>query len=96
MKFGAFSDALEETSTGGGTMVVLTHGLSCGWARRREALGEVDVAHVAAAAAEVVGAVLHVRRRVGHHAAVLAAALLVTGVGPATLKEGDWLIVGLP
>lgn len=77
-------------------MVVLTDGLGCGRARRREALGEVDIAHVAAAAAEVVGAVLDVRRRVGHHAAVLATALLVTGVGPATLKGVDWLVTGVP
>lgn len=72
-------------------MVVLTDGLRRGGAGRGEALGEVDVAHVAAAAAEVVGAVLDVRRRVGHHAAVLPAALLVAGVGPATLtgRRGD-------
>lgn len=66
-------------------MVLLTEGLRRGGAGRGEALGEVDVAHVAAAATEVVGAVLDVRRRVGYHTAVLAAALLVAGVGPATL-----------
>lgn len=72
-------------------MVALTDGLRRGGAGRGEALGEVDIAHVAAAAAEVVGAVLDVWRRVGHHAAVLAAALLVGRVGPATLTgmRGD-------
>lgn len=67
-------------------MPLLTDGLRRGGAGRGEALGEVDVAHVAAAAAEVVGAVLDLRRQVGHHAAVHAAALLVARVGPATWR----------
>lgn len=66
---------------------LLTDGLRRGGAGRGEALGEVDVAHVAAAAAEVVGAILDLRREVGHHAAVPAAALVVADVGPATLTK---------
>lgn len=65
-------------------MCVLTDGLCRGGPRRGEVLGEVDVAHVAAAAAEQVGAVLHLRRQVGDHAAVLPAALVVAQVGPAS------------
>lgn len=63
---------------------VLTDGLRRGGTGRREALREVDVAHVTAAAAEVVRAVLDLRGEVGHHAAVLAATLLVAQVSPAT------------
>lgn len=63
---------------------VLTDGLCRGGAGRREALCEVDVAHVTATAAEVVRAILDLRGEVGHHAAVLAATLVVTQVSPAT------------
>lgn len=59
-------------------------GLWRGGARRGEFLGEVDVAHVAGAAAEVVRPILDLRREVGHHAAVVAAALAVPQVSPAT------------
>lgn len=63
---------------------VLTNGLRRGGAGGREVLREVDVAHVAAAAAEVVRAILDLLREVGHHAAVVAANLLVADVSPAT------------
>lgn len=62
---------------------VLT-GLWRGGARRGEFLGEVDVAHVTGAAAEVVRPILDLRREVGHHAAVVAATLVVAQVSPAT------------
>lgn len=65
-------------------MHVLTDGLCRGGTGRREALREVDVAHVTAAAAEVVGTVLDLRGEIGHHAAVLAATLVVAQVSPAT------------
>ena len=63
---------------------VLTEGLCGGGAGQREVLGEVDVAHVAPAAAEVVSPILDLRGEVGHHAAVVAARLVVTEVGPAS------------
>lgn len=63
---------------------VLTDGLRRGGAGRREVLGEVDVAHVTAAAAEVVRPVLHLRGEVRHHAAVVPATLVVTQVSPTT------------
>lgn len=62
----------------------LTDGLRRGGAGRREVLCEVDVAHVAAAAAEVVRPVLDLRGKVRHHAAVVAATLVVTQVTPTT------------
>jgi len=65
----------------------LTGGLCRGGAGRWEVLGEVDVAHVAAAAAEVVRPVLDLRREVGDHAAVVAAALLVAQVIPAAWRR---------
>lgn len=63
---------------------ILTNGLRGGGAGRREVLCEVDVAHVAAAAAEVVRPVLDLWGEVGHHAAVIAATLVVAQMSPAT------------
>ena len=63
---------------------VLTEGLCRGGAGWLETLCEVDIAHVAAAAAEVVRPILDLRREVGHHAAVIAATLVVAQVSPAT------------
>lgn len=68
---------------GGLWCVVLTRRLRRSGARQGEVLREVDVAHVAAAAAEVVRPILDLRREVGHHAAVVAATLVVAQVGPA-------------
>lgn len=65
-------------------MCVLTDGLCSGGAGRREVLCEVDIAHVTATAAEVVRPILDLRREVGHHAAVVAATLVVSQVSPAT------------
>lgn len=65
-------------------MRVLTDGLCSGGAGRREVLCEVDIAHVTATAAEVVRPILDLRREVGHHAAVVAATLVVSQVSPAT------------
>lgn len=62
----------------------LTDGLSRGGAGLREVLCEVDVAHVAAAAAKVVCPILDLRREVCHNTAVIAATLVVTQVSPAT------------
>lgn len=64
-------------------MSVLTDGLCSGGAGQREILCEVDIAHVAPAAAEVVRPILDLRREVGHHAAVITATLVVTQVSPA-------------
>lgn len=64
-------------------MCCLTDGLSRGGAGLGEVLREVDVAHVAAAAAEVVRPVLDLRGEVGHHAAVVAATLPVAHMSPA-------------
>lgn len=63
---------------------VLTHGLCGGGAGCRDFLGEVDVTHVAPAAAEVVRPVLDLWGEAGHHAAVIAATLVVAQVSPAT------------
>lgn len=63
---------------------VLTNGLWRGGAGRWEVLREVDIAHVAAAATEVVRPILDLWREVGHHAAVVAATLVVAQVSPAT------------
>ena len=63
---------------------VLTEGLCSGGARSWEVLCEVNIAHVAAAAAEVVRPVLDLWREVGHHAAVIPATLVVAQVSPAT------------
>lgn len=70
-------------------------GLGSGGAGRGEVLGEVDVAHVAPAAAEVVRPVLDLRRQIGHHAAVHAAALVVADVRPASwgkrYRQSQWV-----
>lgn len=50
-------------------------------------LCEVDVAHVGAAAAESVGAILDLRWRGGNHATVVMAVLLVANVSPTACKE---------
>lgn len=63
---------------------VLTEGLCSGGAGRWEVLCEVDIAHVAATAAEVVRPVLDLWREVRHHAAVVLATLVVAQVSPAT------------
>lgn len=63
---------------------VLTDGLCSGGTWRWEVFCEVDIAHVAAAAAEVVRPVLDLWREVGHHAAIIAATLVVAQVSPAT------------
>lgn len=63
---------------------VLTDGLCSGGAGRREVLREVDIAHVAAAAAEVVRPILDLWGEVGDHAAVVTATLVVAQVSPAT------------
>ncbi len=65
-------------------MHVLTDGLWRGGAGWGEFLREVDVTHVAAAATEVVCAILDLRREVGHHAAVVAATLVIAQVSPAS------------
>lgn len=71
-------------------MSVLTDRLCRGGAGSYDVLGKVDVAHVAAAAAEVVRPVLDRRREVGHHAAVVAATLVVAQVSPTTWeRRGD-------
>lgn len=48
---------------------------------------EVHVTHVCAAAAETVRAILDLRWRVGHHAAVIVAILLVANVSPAACGQ---------
>lgn len=54
---------------------------------RHPVLREVDVAHVGAAAAESVGAVLDLRRRGGNHATVVMAVLLVADESPTACDE---------
>lgn len=54
---------------------------------RHPVLCEVDVAHVGAAAAESVGAVLYLRRRGGNHTTVVMAVLLVANVSPTACDE---------
>lgn len=54
---------------------------------RHPVLCEVDVAHVGAAAAESVGAVLYLRRRGGNHTTVVMAVLLVADVSPTAYDE---------
>lgn len=58
-------------------------------------LGEVDVAHVGAAAAESVGAILDLWWRGSNHATVVMAVLLVANVSPTACKEGmqmaEWI-----
>lgn len=58
-----------------------------GGSGRRKVLGEVQVTHVFAAAAETVGAVLDVRRRLRHLATVAMAHPLVTLRPPATCSK---------
>lgn len=94
MRIHLYQDTDSATSSSGQTVCinarVLTNGLRGGGAGRWEVLSEVDVAHVAAAAAEVVRPILNLWGEVGHHAAVVAATLVVAQVGPATWQwEGD-------
>lgn len=63
---------------------VLTDWLRCGRSGRWEVLGEVDVAHVAATAAEVVRPILHLWGQVGYDTAVILAPLIVSQVRPTT------------
>lgn len=65
-------------------MCSLTDGLSRGGAGLGEILCEVDVAHIAATAAEMVRPILDLRREVRHYTAVIAATLAVAHVSPAT------------
>lgn len=61
---------------------------------RHPVLREVDVAHVGAAAAESVGAVLDLWRRGGNHATVVMAVLLVANVSPTACDrdaDGVWV-----
>lgn len=62
---------------------VLTNRLLGGGAGWGEGFCEIDVAHVAAAATEMVRPILDLWRQVGHHAAVVTAALVVAQVSPA-------------
>lgn len=48
---------------------------------------EVHIAHVCAAAAETVCAILDLRWRVGHHATVVMTILLVANIGPAACDQ---------
>lgn len=63
---------------------VLTDGLCRGGTGWWEVLCEVDVAHVAAAAAEVICPILDLWREVGHYTAFVTATLVVAQVSPAT------------
>lgn len=65
-------------------MCSLTDGLSRGGAGLGEVLCKVDVAHVAAAAAEMVRPILDLGREVRHYTAVIATTLVVAHMSPAT------------
>lgn len=67
-----------------GCTCVLTDGLCCRWTRQWEVLSEVDVAHVAATAAEVICPILYLWREIGHYAVVITATLVIAQVIPAT------------
>lgn len=71
-----------------GCTCVLTDGLCRCWARQWEVLCEVDVAHVAAAAAEVICPILYLWREIGHYAVFITATLVVAQVSPATWQRG--------